>query len=264
MILIERKNGIRYSREPVFEKLQVYSSQKTLCNGNSTLSFPSGSFHRLLFLLRGEGEICTSDSIFPTRKNDCIFLSKNRKYLLKSHVETEAIVVNFTFDGDFLKEEFCIVENAIELNEYFSQISDLERFHLLLNGTKEAIVLLIFNKIQTLRTGTSEQLRIYRKCCTWAEENAYRCATVKELSNALKYTPEHLNRIVRLYGNTTLGNLLVSTRLQKITLLAKDGNYTLSELAKRFDFYSTEHLRKFYRYHTGQNLSKLFPCDQQF
>ena len=77
----------------------------------------------------------------------------------------------------------------------------------------------------------------------------------KELAKELQYTPEHLNRIIRLYSDITLAELLAQKRVEKIKAYALEGGYTLAELAKLFDFYSPELLRKYFHYHTGKNVT---------
>lgn len=257
MLLIE-KHSSAYQRKPPYDTISFAFLKKTLFPENLTYAFSSSAQYRLVFFLEGKATFSSKNGSFCTKKYDCAFLRRNESFQAKFEEQTEIIIAAFQYQGElpFFQNALKIFEDAVDLKDLFLRLCDAQRFSSTVDGTNEATILLILNELHTRTLQSNEKISLYRKCCLWAEENAYKNASVKDLANDLGYTAEHLNRIVRRFCNASLAELLAEKRIEKIRFLANEGGYSVKELANIFDFYSAELLRKYYRYHTGKNLTE--------
>lgn len=257
MILIEREKQDVYVRERQYQRLEFYGLQTARFPQTFVYTLPFEPFYRLVFVRKGVCTLRAQEKEYPLQKNDCLLLPRFTAYTFCASAETELLVAEFHLEGELpLREQgISLFSGAIEAKDLFSRLCNTARASDG-NGVEEAIVWLLLDTLKMRSCGNGKKWELYLEICEWAEENARRAATVEELAERLQYTPEHLNRIVKEFGETTVSGLLIKRRVEMIEFFAETGNYTIAEIAKALEFFSPELLRKYYRYHTGESLSK--------
>ena len=157
---------------------------------------------------------------------------------------------------DILKSgELCITENAISMKEYVKRLHETDFYNEVVPAIREALLLILLDELWRSINTKNSDLQLYIRCMTWLEENVVRAITVADAAAAMGCSKEHLTRVVKRSSARALGDIIAQKRVENIKALASSGKYTIAEIAEILDFYSSELLRKYFRYHTGQSLA---------
>ena len=103
---------------------------------------------------------------------------------------------------------------------------------------------------------TRTELALYRQACDWIEKNAERAITSQEVAIAIGCSRAYLNRVVKAACGECLSDVIAQYRLERIKNFCDSGGISVSEIAHRLGFYSTELLCKFFKYHEGVSINK--------
>ena len=121
-------------------------------------------------------------------------------------------------------------------------------------GVTEAILLDLLNDINEHMNASPTELSLYERACEWAEAHSDRAISAQDVAATLNCSRAHLNRVMKLIDGECLSEKIVRYRLERIKSLCFIKNISISEIANRLDFYSTELLCKFFKYHTGMSI----------
>ena len=106
------------------------------------------------------------------------------------------------------------------------------------------------------RNATRAEFALYRQACDWIEKNAERAITSQEVAIVIGCSRAYLNRVVTAACGECLSDVIAQYRLERIKNFCDSGGISVSEIAHRLGFYSTELLCKFFKYHEGVSINK--------
>lgn len=212
--------------------------------------------YKLVYVLSGKARITTKESTYILNENDCFMASRFNEFSLGDCDNTKVYLLSFSYDAPlpfFTNCKFKMIKKADWLRPYFEMLYDVIIHPQILCGAADATVLLLLQNIAHMSMGDRNQMNLYRNCYNYIEENAHKALTAESVAAAMRYSKNHLGRIVKACSGKSLKELIDFARIRKIKELAKN-RYTIEELALKLDFPSAELLRKYFRYQTGQNL----------
>lgn len=123
-------------------------------------------------------------------------------------------------------------------------------------GVKEAILLDFLNDFNKNILVSSTELSLYNRACAWVEAHASCAISAQDVAIAMNCSRAHLNRIFKSIDSECLSDKIVQFRLKRIKDMCRIKSISISEIANKLGFYSTELLCKFFKYHTGISISK--------
>lgn len=121
---------------------------------------------------------------------------------------------------------------------------------------KEAVLLDILNDFNEHINASSTELSMHRRACEWIEAHSESAISAQDVADSMNCSRAHLNRVMKLIDGECLSEKIVQYRLEKIKNLCLIENISISEIANKLDFYSTELLCKYFKYHTGISISE--------
>lgn len=186
-----------------------------------------------------------------------VFLPKFSNTEIKTDKNSEFIQIAFRLSG-FKTPLPKAPKTLIIESDIYNSIEHLYRtanFYTAIEGVKEAILLDILNRLTQYFYAASNEVSIYQKICSWIEANAERDISVEDVAEALGYSREHLNRIVKSIDNERLSDKIVKYRMENIKVLCEAENLSIAEIAKKLGFYSRELLCKYFKYHMGISIN---------
>lgn len=255
MIFVTERSE-KYERVSHYNKLEILSCEKKWYEKGKEFKANVEGCHRLVYILSGrivlndEKKILTEHGCFLVPQyNDCHFSVKEDAMVMLIHFESDMQL-------DILKSgELCITENAISMKEYVKRLHETDFYNEVVPAIREALLLILLDELWRSINTKNSDLQLYIRCMTWLEENVVRAITVADAAAAMGCSKEHLTRVVKRSSARALGDIIAQKRVENIKALASSGKYTIAEIAEILDFYSSELLRKYFRYHTGQSLA---------
>ena len=213
------------------------------------------------------GEVYIPDAKKRIGKNGLILIRKfsQTKLIFKDTAEIIHIVFSASYSIPLLNNrgEQMFFENFMN----FSLINKLYRFSCRKNriaGICDALLLeLLFDMDDCSRASCSE-IALYQQAYDWIGKNSARAITSQDVASAMGCSRAHLNRIIKNTCGENLSNAVARHRLERIKSLCDSVNISASEIASELDFYSTEQLCKFFRYHEGISINKYKRRIKQF
>ena len=94
-----------------------------------------------------------------------------------------------------------------------------------------------------------------KKVLNYLKEINGSAVTAADVAEALGYSREHLNRIVKSIDNERLSDKIVKYRMENIKVLCEAKNLSIAEIAEKLGFYSRELLCKYFKYHMGISIN---------
>ena len=207
------------------------------------------------------GGILIRETGMVAEKNEVLFIPKFSGVKLTAEKNTEILKVVFNMSEQLhpTGKKLLSVRILSDTVMQFLKLYNAVHFQNVLPGTKEAILLNVMNDIKMQRnlsfSQTDTKTSLYKNVCRFIEQNSTKDISPKDVSQALGYSREHLNRIVKSVDNECLSEKIARHRLEKIKGLCGVKNISVESIAKRLDFYSAELLCKYFKYHTGISIS---------
>ena len=258
MIRIETQNkyaeGQRDSATYFLEL--VYCTKYQFCKETERRLIPTDKYELFCVI---SGEVFLSSHKRKIGKNGIIIVRKFSQPELQFKENTEVIHIGFITSLDF--PFFDGGDNLVTFESLvtFSLVNKLYRLVCLKNqalGIKEALLLELLCDMGEYSKATLSEIALYQQACDWIEKNSSRAITAQDVAAALNCSRAHLNRVVKATNGECLGNIIARYRLERIKILCDSGNMSAHEIANRLDFYSTELLCKFFKYHEGISINK--------
>lgn len=234
----------------------VYCTKNQFCKETVKSVAPTDIFELFCVI---SGEVCLSNSKKRLGRNNILLIRKFSQTELKIKENTEVIRIGFTTSLrlSFLERRDDLA--FFESSAIFSLINKLYRLVCLKKqdlGIKEALLLELLYEMNDHGKATLSEMELYHYACDWIEKNSVRAITAQDVASALNCSRAHLNRVVKAANGECLGNIIARYRLERIKNLCDSGGISVSEIAYRLGFYSTELLCKFFKYHEGVSINK--------
>jgi AraC-like DNA-binding protein len=205
------------------------------------------------------GEVYLPDAKKTIRKNGIILIRNFSKAKLEIKESSEIVHIVFSASHTLPILTDCTGQMFFEGFASFSLIDKLHRISCKKNGIsgiKEALLLELLCDMNDYRNATRAELALYRQACDWIEKNAERAITSQEVAIAIGCSRAYLNRVVKAACGECLSDVIAQYRLERIKNFCDSGGLSVSEIAHRLGFYSTELLCKFFKYHEGVSINK--------
>lgn len=253
----EHNNYHNFERTPIQHSLKVLECKKMKFEAGYSYQIIPLDYSCCFYLL--SGKMALSPSGQTVRKRDFLVMPKFSHLTLHFPESTEVIRLSFDYSKSIpmLKKDqpFLLPSNST-LRGQMEKLYQVKQQKDSLPGTCEGILLSLLNDIHHISCyGFSEQT-LYQKTCVWLDNNANRSITAHEIAEAMGCSREHLNRVVKKISGECLSELIIKARLREIKQLCAAGALSVTEIANRLDFSSPELLSKFFRYHTGESISR--------
>ena len=192
-------------------------------------------------------------------QNSVVLIRKFSQAKLEIGENTE--IVHIGFEASNILPVLCDEGSCAAFEGFgiFSEINKLYRLSCDKNpvfGIKEAVLLELLCDINDCRKATHSEIALYWRASEWIEKNSVTGITSKDVAAAIGCSCAHLNRVVKAVSGECLSQLVARHRLERIKNLCDSGNISVSEIAQRLDFYSTELLCKFFKYHEGISINR--------
>jgi len=212
-------------------------------------------YYTILTVIKGALSTSNGDNI---ERGALLFLPKFSNVMIESDENTEFIQIVFKISG--LKVAFPKKPKQITVeHDIFISIERLYRmftFHNTIEGVREAILLDIINGLNKYFSTAYSEVSIYQNICKWIENNSEHDITAEDVANALGYSREHLNRIVKSIDNENLSSKIAKYRIENIKSLCEAEELSVAQIAEKLGFYSRELLCKYFKYHMGVSINE--------
>lgn len=262
MIRIETINDYadeqRYGDIPFLEL--VSCTKYSFLKGTTKKVIPTDKYELFCVL---SGSVCiVSDKISDKKridKNGILLIRQFSQTKLEIEENTELVHICFAAShmlpilNDETTHPFsCIFTNTSLINKLY-RLSCSKK---VIPGIKEAVLLELLNDINDHSTASHSEFSLYLRACDWIESNSSTAISSQDVSVAMGCSRAHLNRVVKMISGECLSGMIARYRLERVKNLCDSGNISVTEVAQRLDFYSTELLCKFFKYHEGVSISE--------
>lgn len=258
MITIEDQNkyiGDQRNKETHFLNF-IFCTRYQFCKETVRKVIPTDKYE-LFCVASGSVYIPSAEKLID--KNSIILIRKFSQVKIEIKENTEIIHIGFEASNIlpvlYDNGNYMIFESFGD----FSMINKIYRFSCNKNslvGIKEALLLQLLHDINDLSKAEHSEITLYRRACDWIEKNSERGINSKDVATAMGCCGAHLNRIIKAVSGECLSELVARYRLERIKNLCDGGNMSVSEIARRLDFYSAELLCKFFKYHEGISITE--------
>ena len=226
------------------------------CENHIWKLLPSDQYTLICIL---SGSICIKDFNRKIVRNDTL-LSLNFSRL-NLEIERNTEFIKITFRASPIAPILNCRQGCAPLvvSGLFTQIKKLYQMNnnkKIVVGVKEAILLDFLNDFNEHINASSTELSLYKRACEWVESHADTAISAQDVATSLNCSRAHLNRVMKLIDGECLSEKIVRYRLERIKNLCLIEHISISEIANRSGFYSTELLCKFFKYHTGMSISE--------
>ena len=205
------------------------------------------------------GEIYLPSAKKPIEKNGIVLIQKFSQGTLEIKENSE--IVHIGFDASNIlpvlyEEGDCVIFEGFGSFSVIDKLyrSSCNKDHVV--GIKDAILLELLCDINDCRKASYSEIALYRRACDWIEGHSAEGISAKDVAVAVGCSCAHLNRIVKAVGGEKLSQLVARYRLERIKNLCDGGSISVSEIARRLNFYSAELLCKFFKYHEGISINE--------
>ena len=247
----------KFNKNNPLYTLSYYYCKRLLIEEGGTYRSIVSDHHKIVYVLSGAARIATKEQSYLLSENDCMLCSRFNEFTLSPLKNAKVYLVSFSYDSPlpfFRDGRFLYIKKAEELLPLLNDLYTSENSLILLDGSNDAAVLLLLQKIARLTAGDQNQLALYQKCCEYIEAHVHLGLSAQSVAIALGYSKDHLGRVVKTCSGKSLKALIDFARVRKIKELAKN-RYASERIAEQLGFASPELLRKFFRYQTGQTLA---------
>ena len=234
--------------------IQLIDCARYKCDSFKIKKRITSEYYTILTVIKGALSTSNGDNI---KRGNLLFLPKFSNLVVESEESTEFIQIIFKSSG--LKASFPRKPKTLTVEkDIFISIERLYRiftFHTAIEGVKEAILLDIINGLSKYFSAAYSEVSTYQKICQWIETNSERDITAEDVADALGYSREHLNRIVKSIDGENLSSKIAKYRLENIKALCEAEELSVAEIAEKLGFYSRELLCKYFKYHMGISIN---------
>ena len=205
------------------------------------------------------GCVCIANIKKRIDKNGILLIRQFSRTKLEIEENTELVHICFAaspmlpiLNNETNQTFSCTFTNTSLINKLYRLSCNKK----VLPGIKEAVLLELLNDINDHSTASHSEFSLYLRACDWIENNSSRAITSQDVAAAMGCSRAHLNRVVKMISGECLSGMIARYRLERVKNLCDSGNVSVTEVAQRLDFYSTELLCKFFKYHEGVSISK--------
>lgn len=255
MIYLPGACGV-YQREPPFESLSLLSAQKISIRQSGTTELKADSGTRLIGVIHGEAVLHFGKEAVPVRHNSTVLIRSFVGVSYEAAAGTVLVSVTFHYNGDLPSLQtlpFRKFQNTAEIRDMTQKLANADRYPNEIPGRREGMLLVLLDAVCRCAHTEGVNHEIYERCCEYIENHAGDNPSVGEVSAAVGYNRDYLNRICRECSGKTLKEIIAGEQLKLLRQFLHDRNLTSTEAAVLLHFSSPELLRKFVRYHTGQS-----------
>lgn len=227
---------------------------KAICAKDAEIRIDS-SFYTLILVVCGSVRV--DGDGYCVKKGESVLLPRFARLRMSADETTEIIRIIFDMSEGLVNtgKRNAVYMVIPEASGKIDRLYNADKFEASVLGLREAILIDVLNDIYRYTNSTPAELSLYNKICQWIFENAHRAITAKSVAEALSYSREYLNRVIRAVDGISLSEKIASYRMEKIRTLSKSG-LSAEDIAKQLDFYSAEHLCKYVKYHAGVSLRR--------
>ena len=255
MIYLPGPSG-RYKRNPSVETLSLFSAQKLTMQQGGVIDWKAGSGTRLVGVLRGEAALFFEKGTVSVRPDSTVLIRSFVDVSCQAAPGTILASVTFHYTGDLQPLNavpFRKLRNTAEVRDWTQKLVNAGRYPSEIPGRREGLLLVLLDAVCRCTRAQGGNYEIYERCCEYAESHAGENPSAADISAALGYSRDHLNRICRECAGKTLKEVIAGEQLKLLRQLLCAQNLTAAQAAALLCFDSPELLRKFVRYHTGMS-----------
>ena len=235
--------------------IQLIDCARYKCDSFKIKKRITSEYYTILTVIKGALSTSNGDNI---KRGNLLFLPKFSNLVVESEESTEFIQIIFKSSG--LKASFPRKPKRLTVeSDIFISLERLYRtftFHNTIEGVKEALLLDIIDRLNKYFSAAYSEVSVYQNICQWIENNSERDITTEDVADALGYSREHLNRIVKSIDGENLSSKIAKYRLENIKALCEAEELSVAEIAEKLGFYSRELLCKYFKYHAGVSISE--------
>lgn len=235
--------------------LEVIDCARYKCDSFKIKKHIVSEYYTLLMVVKGALSMASAENI---KRGNLLFLPKFSNVAIETEENTEFIQIVFKSSG--LKASFPRKPKTLTVEtDIFISIERLYRmftFHNTIEGVREAILLDIINGLSKYFSAAYSEVSMYQRICQWIETNSERDITAEDVADALGYSREHLNRIVKSIDNENLSSKIAKYRIENIKSLCEAEELSVAQIAEKLGFYSRELLCKYFKYHMGVSINE--------
>lgn len=254
MLYVLKKNTDYSSLERDAQKstIDILDIQKHHLHKDSIYRIAFQETHSFFLVI--SGTILLNQTKIP--QNAVLFISKFSQHKLIATETTTMIEIAFRYSEDIplLEKKSLIINAPADIREFFQKIYTNSLFRNNLAGVNEGLLLNIIDSLNLMHNSRPAELTLYQKCCDWIDNNSTRNITASDAAVAMSCDIAYLNRTIKKYSGKCLSSLINERKIAEIKYLLRSSNYSTAEIALKLNFASTELLRKFFQYHTGQSI----------
>ena len=235
--------------------IQLIDCARYKCDSFKIKKRIMSEYYTILTVVKGNLSTSNGDDI---ERGALLFLPKFSNVMVESDENTEFIQIVFKSSG--LKASFPKNPKRLTVEtDIFISIERLYRmftFHNTIEGVREAILLDIINGLSKYFSAAYSEVSLYQRISQWIETNSERDITAEDVADALGYSREHLNRIVKSIDNENLSSKIAKYRIENIKSLCEAEELSVAQIAEKLGFYSRELLCKYFKYHMGVSINE--------
>ena len=242
-------------RESVEYMLNLIDTTKHKFESGYSYHVTPNDFHCAFYVVSGRLN-CDKKHVL---KNDLFFIPKfsNSSFYVEESSEIIRIIFDYSNRIPVLKHgSIYVIRSTSEIRAQIKKIQELSLFRNTLPGVRESVLLNILNDVNRIALSGFDNVNLYRKAYKWIESQAQTAISAENAANAMNCSREHLNRVIKAVSGYNLSDLIAKERLLQVEQLCAIESLSVSDIAQKLDFGSSELLCKFFKYHKGISISK--------
>ncbi len=246
------KNVKTYQREKTFITVNTWNSRR-ISTGSGSWEFPPHMLehYTLIYPISSDIVINIGTKSFVLKEFDLLCAMPGIQISASPTGRTFCTFYLVEFDCSELPffempNGYLSVQVSRGAEEYFYHLNDTMRSVSSQKCICDAQLLLILSDIERSMTGEPSHRQLYSDMRRYISLHIEEDLTVESISLAMSYNKDHLGRIARKCGNTTIKQLIIDEKISASKSLLISTNYSVTKIATILHFSSLNNFLKYF------------------